>query len=162
MWPWSLTPDLKTTAMLDLVNNSHNWCPWPKDVSWPLHKVISPRSQCTHTQNLCPGHNSSLPGWVWWIFHTIVVHGQRVFHDLDARSYLNGQGHSAHILVPKNLCLGNNSSLPCWILIIFHTIVVHNPKTWHDLDARSYLQVHGHSNQHPCHIYDPYCHIGSG
>ena len=31
------------------------------------------------------------------IFHKIVVHDPRVCHDLDLRSYLQGQGHSAHI-----------------------------------------------------------------
>ena len=55
------------------------------------------RSQCTHTQNLCPDFNSSLPSWIWIIFHTIVVHDPRVCHDLDQRSYIQGQGHSAHI-----------------------------------------------------------------
>ena len=68
-------------------------------MSWPWTKVISPRSrsQCTHTQNSRPGHNSSLPSWIWIIFHTIVVHDPRVCHDLEPRSYLKGQGHSAHI-----------------------------------------------------------------
>ena len=87
------------SAKLDLDNISHNCCPWPKGVSWPWPKVISPRSrsQCTHTQNPCPGHNSSLQSWSWIIFHTIVVHYPRVCHDLGPRSYLQGQGHSAHI-----------------------------------------------------------------
>ena len=85
--------------MLDLDNISHNCCPWPKGVSWFWPKVIPPRSrsQCTHTQNPCPGHNSSLPCWIWIIFHTIVVHDPRMCHDLDSRSYLQGQGHSALI-----------------------------------------------------------------
>ena len=36
---------------------SHNCCPWPKNVSWPWPKVISPksRSQCTHTQRPVSG-----------------------------------------------------------------------------------------------------------
>ena len=84
--------------MLDLDNISHNCCPLPKGVSWPSPKVISPRprSQCTHIQNLCPGYNSSLPCWISIIFHTILVHDSRVCHDLDLRSYIQGQGHSAH------------------------------------------------------------------
>ena len=65
-----------------------------------LLKVISPisRSQCTHTQNERPGHNSSLSCWIWIIFHivAIVVHDLWVYHDLDPRSCLQGQGHSAH------------------------------------------------------------------
>ena len=32
-----------------------------------------------------------------WIFHTIVVNDPRVCHNLDHRSYLLGQGHSARI-----------------------------------------------------------------
>ena len=82
--------------------------------------------RCTHSQNPCPGNNSSLPCWIWIIFHTIVVHDPRVCHDLDPRSYLQGQGQSAHIA--KYLCPGHNSSLPCWIWIIFHTIVVHDSR----------------------------------
>ena len=89
---------LLCTPLSDLDIISHNCCPWLTGVSWSWPKVISPRSrsQCTHTGNLCPGHNSSLPSWIWIIFHTIVVHDPGVCHDLDPRSYL--QGHSAHIL----------------------------------------------------------------
>ena len=29
-------------------------------------------------------------------FYKIVVHDQRVCHDIDPRSYLQGQGHNAH------------------------------------------------------------------
>ena len=90
---------LLLTAKCDLDNISHN-CPWPNGVSWPCPKVISPRSrsQCTHTQNFCPGHNSSLPSVTLIVFHTIVVHD------------------------PK-LCAGHNSLMPSWILIIYHTII---------------------------------------
>ena len=45
-----------------------------------------------------PGHNFVLPCPIWIIFHTIVVHDPRMCHDLDPRSYLQGRGHSAHIL----------------------------------------------------------------
>ena len=69
-------------------------------VSWLWTKVISPRprSHRTHTQNLYPGHNSSpsLPCWIWIIFHTSFVHYSRVCHDIDPRSYLQGQSHRAH------------------------------------------------------------------
>ena len=83
---------------LDII--SHNCCPWRKGVSWPWLKVIPPRSmsQCTHTENPCPGYNYSVSSWIWIIFHTIVAHDPCVCHDLDPRSYLQGQGHSAHIL----------------------------------------------------------------
>ena len=53
--------------------------------------------QSTHTQNLCPGKKSSVPCWSWILFHTIVVHDPKVCHDFKLRSYLQGQGHSAHI-----------------------------------------------------------------
>ena len=43
------------------------------------------------------GHNFLLPWLIWIIFHTIIVHDPRLCHDLDSRSYLQGQGHSAHI-----------------------------------------------------------------
>ena len=45
----------------------------------------------------CPGHNFLTPCPIWIIFHTIIVHDPRMCHDLDPRSYLQGQGHSAHI-----------------------------------------------------------------
>ena len=109
--------------MLDLDDISGNYCLWPKGVSWPWPKVISlmPRSQCIHTQNPCPGHNSSLPSWIWIIFHTIVAHDSMVCQDFDPRSYLQCQGQNAHNT--EKLCTGHNSSLPCLILIINHTIV---------------------------------------
>ena len=43
------------------------------------------------------GHNSLLSCWIWIIFHTIIIHDPRACHDLDSRSYVQGQGHSAHI-----------------------------------------------------------------
>ena len=46
------------------------------------------KSQCTYTGNLCPGHNSSLPSWIWIIFNTLIVYDRRMCHDLDPRSYL--------------------------------------------------------------------------
>ena len=55
------------------------------------------KSKCTHTKNPCPSHNSSLPSSIWIIFHTIVVHNSSACHDLDPKSYLQGQGHIAHI-----------------------------------------------------------------
>ena len=65
-----------------------------------------------HTyQNPCLVHNSSLPSLIWIIFHTTVVHDSRVCHDLDPKSYLWGQGHSAHI--PK-ICV-RAITLPCHV-----------------------------------------------
>ena len=129
-----------------------------------LTKVISPMSrlQCKHTGNPCPGHNSSLPNWIWIIFHTIVVHAPRVCHVLDPMSYLQGQSHSTHT---GNPCPGHNSSLPSWIWIIFHTIVAHDPRVCHDLYPMSYLQGQGHF----AHILEmrvraitPHCQVKSG
>ena len=55
---------------------------------------ISKVNFTVHTyQKFGPGHNSSLPCWIS-IFHTIVVHDPTVFHDLDPRSYLQGQMHT--------------------------------------------------------------------
>ena len=48
-----------------------------------------------YTWNPCPGHNSSLPSWIWIIFHTLIVYDPRI--DLDTRSYLQGQSYSTHI-----------------------------------------------------------------
>ena len=98
-YPKSVSGRYLLTAMQYLDNISQNYCPWPKDESWPQPKVISliSRSHCTHTQNPCPGHNVSLPYWIWIIFHTTVVHGPRVCHDLELRSFLQGQSHSSHL-----------------------------------------------------------------
>ena len=85
-------------AKLDLNNISNKCCPWPNGVSWPCNwlKVISKgQGRSAHTQNLCPSHISSQPSWIWIIFHTIIV--PRGCHGLDLRSYLQCQGHSAHI-----------------------------------------------------------------
>ena len=43
-------------SLILIINISHNCYPWPKGVSWLWTMVISPRSQCTHTEN----QNSSL------------------------------------------------------------------------------------------------------
>ena len=47
----------------------------------------------------------------------MVVCDSRVCHDLDPRSYLQGQGHSAHT---RNLYLGYNSLLSSWMGMGFH------------------------------------------
>ena len=46
----------------------------------------------------CLGHDFVPPCRIWIIFHTIVVHDPRVCHDLDPRTYLQGEDDSAHIL----------------------------------------------------------------
>ena len=43
----------------------------------------------------CPGNNFLLHAWISILFHRIVVHDLRVCHDLEPKSYLQGQGHSA-------------------------------------------------------------------
>ena len=60
--------------------------------------VLSPRSQCAHSQTLYPDHDhiSLLQCWIM-IFHSIVVHNPRVCHYLNTRSYRQGQGRSLHI-----------------------------------------------------------------
>ena len=116
----------------------------PKGVSWPWPKVISTRSmsQCTHTQNVCPGHNCSLPSWIWIIFH---------WHNCCPGP--KGVSWPWPKVISKDKvtvhtywkCLsGPYSSLPFWIWII-HTIVVHDPRVCHDLESRSYLQGLSHS-----------------
>ena len=48
-----------------------------------------------------------------------------------------------------NPCPVHNSSLPCWVKIIFHTLIVYEPRMCHDLYPRSYLRVHGQSTHIP-------------
>ena len=64
----------------------------------------------------------------------IVVHDPRMCHDLDPRSYLQGEGHCAHI--PK-IGVRAITSLPCWIGIIFYTVVVNDPRMCHNLDLNA-------------------------
>ena len=101
---------------------------------------------------MCPGHNSSLQYWIWitHVFHTIFVHDTRVCHDLDPKLYLQGQGHSVHIQCTgtKTLCPGHNSLMSYWILIIFHTIVVTDPRVYCTC-IYMYLQGQGHSANIP-------------
>ena len=72
---------------------SHSCCPWPKGMSWPWTKVISPRSKshCTHSQNSCP--DFSLLTQIWIIFHTIVGMS-RLWTNVISQA----QGHSAHMI----------------------------------------------------------------
>ena len=103
------------------------------------------RSQCTYTENPRPGHNSSLPGWIW-IFHIIVIYDQMMCHDLDPRSFPQVQGHSAHI---PTIYVREITQLPSLILILVRTIVVDNPRLCHDLDPKSYPQGQSHSAHIP-------------
>ena len=160
---------------------------------------------------MCPGHNSSLPCFIWIIFHTIVVDEFRMCHDLDPRSFLQAKvavhtyqksvsmpkllpamlypnnisrsccswpkdvswswpkiislRSRSHCTPTRNLFPGHNSLLRCWIWIIFHTIVVHEPKTWpwpKVIFPRSKSQYT--HNQNFCHtvLINPYRHVGSG
>ena len=58
--------------------------------------------------------------------------------------YILGQGRSAYI--PEKSFRGHNSLLSNWVLIIFHAIVVHDPRECHELDPRSYLRLLGQGN----------------
>ena len=100
-----------------------------KGVSWPWAKVISPRS------NPCPDLNSSLHNWIWMIFLTLIFHDPRVCHDLEPRSYLQVQGHNAHI--PKNhvRAITPHCHVGSWKYIT---------QFYHDLDSGSYCQGQGH------------------
>ena len=62
-------------------------------------------------------------------------------------------------------CPGHNFLPPCPIWIIFHTIVVHDPRVGHDFDPRSYLQGQGHSAyipKIPVRAITHHCQVGSG
>ena len=95
---------------LDDISHNYRYCPWHKGVSWPWPKFMFPSSmsQCTHPQHPCPGHNSSLPRWIWMIFHTIIVHDTRASHDLDRRS-LSLMSRS-QCTDAQNLCPGHNAN----------------------------------------------------
>ena len=55
-----------------------------------------------------------------WIIYQTIVDESRVCHDLDQGSYIQGQCHKYQKPCPGHTC---NSSLPCWILIIYYTTV---------------------------------------
>ena len=103
--------------------------------------TVSPRSrsQCTHTQNLCTGHNSLLSCKFSIIFHTFVVNDQRVCNYLDPK-----------IISPRSQCTHTQIcvraiTLYCHVgmMLILHvyTIVVYNPRVCHDFDPRSFSKV---------------------
>ena len=89
------------------------------------------------------------------IFHTIVL-DHTVCHDLDQKSYFQGQGQCTH---SQNLCPGHYSFHPSWNSI-FHTAFVHDPGMCSDLAARAYLQGQGYSAQ-ITKICNPYSNVGS-
>ena len=71
--------------------------------------------KATHTQNLCPGHNSPLPYCILIIYHTIMT-----------------QGHIAKVKVTvythgKNLFPDHYLSWANWHGMILHTLIVHDP-----------------------------------
>ena len=53
----------------------------------------------------CTCHNFLPPCPIWIIFHKIVVHDPRVCHNIDSRSYLQGQGHTNQKRVSRPLFL---------------------------------------------------------
>ena len=136
----------------------HNYCTWPISVSWPWIKVISPRSNCTQSDDPFPGRNSLLLCSILIIIHTIVVHDPRVCHVLEPRSYLQGQtAHIAIILVQAIM-------LPFWIWI-FRTIVVNYPRMCYDLEQRSCLlrpSSHCTHSHNPCPCNTLQCEVGFG
>ena len=97
---WTITSNVK----LDLNDILHNYTQLISMsqgcvMTWAIGHFPRSRSKCTHTWNPCPGQNCLLEGWILIIFHTIVVYDRRVCHDLDPRSYIQGQGHIAHIAI---------------------------------------------------------------
>ena len=111
MYPKSMSGPWLLPAMSDLDDISRNCCSGPKGVPWSWLKVIFPRSspQCTYTDNLCPGHNSSLQSCSWIIVHTLIVHAQGCVRTLT-------EVHISNVNVPVHTypksCPGHNSSLP--------------------------------------------------
>ena len=65
----------------------------------------------------------------------------------------------------QNPCPAHNSLLPCWIWIIFNSIVVHDQRVCRDIHLMSYLQGQSHSALIPkicVRAITPHCHFGSG
>ena len=83
--------------------------------------------------------------------------------DPDPRSYLQVQGYRTYNVHTQKWCMSLNSSLPCWIWIIFHTIVVRNPTMCHDPEPRPYLRSRSlHTYPKICvWALTPHCHVGS-
>ena len=76
----------------------------------PVHIILS-------------GHSFMSILGIWIIFHTIVA---RVCHDIDSRSYFQGQCHcTVHTKSESMSGHTSNSLLPGWIWIILQTVVVH-------------------------------------
>ena len=62
-------------------------------------KIKSPRSrsQCIHAQNSCPGHNSSLPYWIWVIFYN--SHMAKISLRAITFSWVSWMGMILHLIV---------------------------------------------------------------
>ena len=157
--PKSVSVPQLLTAMLDLDNILHNCCPGLKSVSWPFPKVVysRPMSQCTHTENLSPGHNSLLPSWIWIIFTQLLSMTQEAVMTLTKDYIAKVKGHS--VSIPKIL----NSLLPCWIWIIFYTTVAMTQRVVMTLMQRhiSKVKVTVHNTQNPCLGHNSSLHISS-
>ena len=82
-------------------------------------------------------NDSLLPCWIGMIFPTICVHDPRVCHDLDIRSYLQGQGHSSHIteIHVRPITLYRHVGFWGYFTQLHHVF-----------DSRSYCQGQGHSS----------------
>ena len=71
-------------AIVDMDDISHNEQRVYHDCSAP-------------NQNQGSDDSSFMPCWTRTIFHTAIVLGRRLYHDLEPRSYLEDQGQSAHL-----------------------------------------------------------------
>ena len=119
IYPKSLSGPVLLTRKLDLDNISNTYCPWSMSVLWPWPKVISlmSRSQCTHTQNMCAGHNSLLPCLILIIYQKIVSWTWLTVISPRSRSQFT------HC---KNLCPDHYLSWDTWRGMLRQTIVVHD------------------------------------
>ena len=136
-------------------NISHSFCLWPKCFMTMTQGHICKVKVTVHnTPNQNPGHYSSLPCWIWIIFHTIVVHVRPKVISLRSRSHL---AYGTY----QKWGLDLNSLLPCWIWIIFYTIVFPDPRVWLDLDPKSYLRGQGHRCTHIAKNFGKIC-VGVG
>ena len=134
-YPKSVSGPFILTVLLDLDNILHNCCPWPNGMPWHWPKVISGAVVVEWLSSWLAEQEDrgSIPGLATWVFRDWLSpasksrYGWKIAKSTLILKTTNQptQGNISKVKVhtyPKP-CPGHNSSLPCWILIIYHTIV---------------------------------------
>ena len=87
--------------------------------------------------------------WILILLHTIILHNKMMCHAQHPASYAQGQGHILDLNIWMTIlfcisCAGCIIHMLDWILILLHTIILHNKMMCHAQHPASYAQGQGH------------------